>query len=252
MVLQLTRPLVFFDIESTGLSITRDRMVEVAFLKVQPDGNTDFKRYLMNPGIPIPAEVSAIHGITDEDVRFAPKFEQVAGEMYEFLQNTDLAGFNALRFDIPMLAEEFFRVGLDLEVERRQTVDVQLIFHKMEERNLSAAYRFYCQKELENAHSAEADIRATWEVFQAQTQRYNVLPETVQGIAEFTGNHLRVDMEGKLIKGEDGSVKFNFGKHKGRNVAEVFRLEPSYYSWMMDGDFPAYTKKIITGIKLNL
>ena len=172
--------------------------------------------------------------------------------MYEFLQNTDLAGFNALRFDIPMLAEEFFRVGLDLEVERRQTVDVQLIFHKMEERNLSAAYRFYCQKELENAHSAEADIRATWEVFQAQTQRYIVLPETVQGIAEFTGNHLRVDMEGKLIKGEDGSVKFNFGKHKGRNVAEVFRLEPSYYSWMMDGDFPAYTKKIITGIKLNL
>ena len=251
-MLQLTRPLVFFDIESTGLSITRDRMVEVAFLKVQPDGNTDFKRYLMNPGIPIPAEVSAIHGITDEDVRFAPKFEQVAGEMYEFLQNTDLAGFNALRFDIPMLAEEFFRVGLDLEVERRQTVDVQLIFHKMEERNLSAAYRFYCQKELENAHSAEADIRATWEVFQAQTQRYNFLPETVQGIAEFTGNHLRVDMEGKLIKGEDGSVKFNFGKHKGRNVAEVFRLEPSYYSWMMDGDFPAYTKKIITGIKLNL
>ena len=227
-------------------------MVEVAFLKVQPDGNTEFKRYLMNPGIPIPKEVSAIHGITDEDVRFAPKFEQVAGEMFEFLQNSDLAGFNALRFDIPMLAEEFFRVGLDLDVEKRQTVDVQLIFHKMEERNLSAAYRFYCQKELENAHSAEADIRATWEVFQAQIQRYNALPETVQGIAEFTGNHLRVDMEGKLIKGEDGSVKFNFGKHKGRNVTDVFKSEPSYYSWMMDGDFPAYTKKIITGIKLSI
>jgi DNA polymerase III subunit epsilon len=249
--LKLIRPLVFFDIESTGLSITRDRMVEVAFLKVQPDGSTEFKRYLLNPGIPIPAEVSSIHGITDEDVRFAPKFEQVAGEMFEFLQNSDLAGFNALRFDIPMLAEEFFRLGLDLDVDKRQTVDVQLIFHKMEERNLSAAYRFYCQKELENAHSAEADIRATWEVFQAQIQRYDSLPETVQGIAEFTGNHLRVDMEGKLIKGDDGFVKFNFGKHKGRNVADVFRVEPSYYSWMMDGDFPAYTKKIITGIKLN-
>lgn len=252
MALLLTRPLVFFDIESTGLSITRDRMVEIAFLKVQTNGNTEFKRYLLNPGIPIPAEVSAIHGISDEDVRFAPKFEQVAGEMFEFLQNSDLAGFNALRFDVPMLAEEFFRVGLDLEVESRQTVDVQLIFHKMEERNLSAAYRFYCQKELENAHSAEADIRATWEVFQAQILRYSSLPETVKGIAEFTGNHLRVDMEGKLVKGDDGSVKFNFGKHKGRSVAEVFRMEPSYYSWMMDGDFPAYTKKIITGIKLNL
>lgn len=251
-MLKLSRPLVFFDIESTGLSITQDRMVEVAFLKVHLDGTTEFKRYLLNPGIPIPAEVSAIHGIKDEDVRFAPKFDQLAGEMYEFLQNSDFAGFNALRFDIPMLAEEFFRAGLDLEVEKRQTVDVQLIFHKMEERNLSAAYRFYCQKELENAHSAEADIRATWEVFQAQIQKYQILPNTVQGIAEFTGNHLRVDMEGKLIKGDDGFVKFNFGKHKGKRVADVFRTEPSYYSWMMDGDFPAYTKKIITGIKLNL
>ena len=252
MELNLSRPLVFFDIESTGLSITRDRMIEIAFLKAHPDGRTEFKRFLLNPEIPIPAEVTAIHGITDEDVRFAPKFDQVAGEMFEFLQNTDFAGFNALRFDIPLLSEEFFRVGLDLDMEKRQTVDVQLIFHKMEERNLSAAYRFYCQKELNNAHSAEADIRATFEVFQAQINKYNTLPNTVQGIAEFTGNHLRVDMEGKLIKGDDGSIKFNFGKHKGRTVADVFRTEPSYYSWMMDGDFPAYTKKIITQIKLNL
>lgn len=252
MSLILHRPLVFFDIESTGLSITRDRMVEVALLKVFPNQNTEFKRYLLNPGIPIPAEVSEIHGIQDDDVKFAPRFEQVAGEVFEFLQDSDLAGFNALRFDIPMLAEEFFRVGLDLEIEKRQTVDVQLIFHKMEERNLSAAYRFYCQKELENAHSAEADIRATWDVFQAQIKRYPSLPTDVKGIAEFTGNQQRVDLEGKLLKAQDGTVKFNFGKHKGRAVVDVFRSEPSYYSWMMDGDFPAYTKKIITEIKLNL
>jgi DNA polymerase III subunit epsilon len=250
--LQLDKPLVFFDIESTGLSITKDRIVEISFLKALPDGSTERKRYLLNPQIPISPEAQAIHGISNETVGGCPVFEDVSREILDFLEGSDLAGFNSLKFDIPMLMEEFFRVGIDLQVERRNLVDVQVIFHKMEERTLSAAYKFYCNKTLENAHSATADVEATWEVFLEQVKRYSVLPDSIAALAQWMGNDKRVDMENRLVRNEQGIAVFNFGKHKGKPVSEVFAREPSYYNWMMDGDFSSHIKRIITKIKMGV
>ena len=251
MSLSLNRPIVFFDIESTGLNVTKDRIVELALLKIFPDLSQESLAFRINPGIPIAAEATAVHGISDQDVVFEPRFEQLAPKIYEFIEACDLGGFNALRFDIPMLMEEFLRVGMDINIEARELIDVQVIFHKMEERTLSAAYRFYCNKNLEDAHSAKADTQATWEVFKAQTERYPTLPTSIAEIAKFTGNDKKVDLEGRLVKDENGIIIFNFGKHRGKPVVEVFAKEPGYYNWMMEGDFPAYTKKIITQIRMG-
>ncbi len=252
MAIQLSKPLCFFDIESTGLNVTKDRIVEISFIRLQPDGSQQEKHYLLNPLIPISAEASAIHGITDEKVANCPSFAEVAADMHEFIGQADLAGFNALKFDIPMLLEEFARVGIDLQVEKRELIDVQVIFHKMEERTLGAAYRFYCEKNLENAHSAHADTLATLEVFKAQMERYTQLPNNLRELAKWMGNDAKVDLEGRIVLNENQIPVFNFGKHKGKSVKQVFQSEPSYYSWMMEGDFSAHTKRVITKIKMDL
>lgn len=251
-MIELNKPLLFFDIESTGLSVLKDRIVEISFIKLLPDGSEYRKEYLLNPTIPISAEATAVHGITDEMVKDKPTFAEVAHEMYNFIGNADLSGFNALKFDIPMLVEEFMRCDLDLDIASRDIVDVQLIFHKMEERTLAAAYRFYCNKELENAHSATADTEATYEVFKKQIERYDQLKTSIKKISEFTGLKKRADLEGRIVFDEHGHEIFNFGKHKGKKVEEVFAKEPSYYNWMMDGDFAAYTKKVITDIRMRM
>lgn len=252
MNLSLHRPIVFFDIESTGLNTIRDRIVEISLLKVFPDGKEEKCTYLLNPTVPISAESTSIHGFTNDAVKDKPTFKDVGNEIFEFIGTSDLGGFNVLKFDIPMLLEEFLRIGLSFNLKDRDVVDVQIIFHKMEERTLSAAYRFYCNKELVNAHSAEADTIATYEVFKAQIDRYEQLQKDVKFISEFTGVHKRVDLEGRILLNEKGQEVFNFGKHKGRPVEDVFMAEPTYYNWMMDGEFSAYTKNIITEIRLRM
>lgn len=252
MNINLERPIVFFDIESTGLSIIKDRIVEISFLKVFPDKNEERKTYRINPTIPISAEASSIHGIYDSDVKDQPTFDQVGNEIFQFIGSSDLGGFNLLKFDIPMIMEEFIRIGIDFELSGREIIDVQVIFHKMEERTLSAAYRFYCNSELMNAHSAEADTVATYEVFKAQLERYHQLQTSIRSISEFTGLNKRVDLEGRIILNQKNEEIFNFGKHKGKTVESVFSSEPTYYNWMMDGEFPAYTKKVITDIRLRM
>lgn len=252
MTIQLQRPLCFFDIESTGLNVTKDRIVEISFIRLLPDGTQQEKHFLLNPLIPISAEASAIHGFTDDKVANCPSFADVATDMHAFLEEADLAGFNALKFDIPMLLEEFARVGIDLQVEKRELIDVQVIFHKMEERTLSAAYRFYCDKDLKNAHSAHADTMATLEVFKAQMEKYAQLPNNLRDLAKWMGNDSKIDLEGRIVLNENKIPVFNFGKHKGKSVKQVFMAEPSYYSWMMEGDFSAHTKRIITKIKMDM
>jgi DNA polymerase-3 subunit epsilon len=247
MNLQLTRPLAFIDLETTGVNIGTDRIVEIAIVKIMPDGSRQVKRKLINPLIPIPAGSSDIHGITDDMVKDAPSFKQVANEIKQFLDNCDLGGYNSNRFDIPMLVEEFLRVGLDFSVENRKMVDVQKVFHMMEQRTLSAAYKFYCNKVLEAAHSAEADAQATWEVLDAQVQRYATIGNTVESIVKFTGEDDIVDFARRFIK-VNGVEVFNFGKYKGRSVAEILKMEPQYYDWMMKGDFSLHTKQKLTEI----
>ncbi|MBN2614219.1 MAG: 3'-5' exonuclease [Bacteroidales bacterium] len=265
MELQLKRPLAFFDIESTGLNVIRDRIVELCIVKVHPGSKTETKTWLLNPEIPISKEASDIHGITDEMVQDKPTFKQVAHDVERFLANSDLAGYNSNRFDIPMLVEELMRAGIDFEVENRRFVDVQNIFMKMEPRTLKAAYRFYVQKELENAHSAEADVMATYEVLKAQLDRYQdtefedkkgkitkpVLND-VDALARFSQHHRNADLSGQVIYNADGKEVFQFGKHKGKTVEEVFRAEPAYYDWMQRADFPLYTKRLMTRIKLRM
>lgn len=247
MNLQLTRPLAFIDLETTGVNIGTDRIVEIAIVKILPDGNRLTKRKLINPQQPIPAGASDVHGITDEMVRDAPTFKQVANEIKQFLDNCDLGGYNSNRFDIPMLVEEFLRVGLEFNIENRKMVDVQKVFHMMEQRTLSAALKFYCGKTLEAAHSAEADAFATWEVLDAQVQRYPSIGNTVESIVKFTGEDDIVDFARRFIK-VNGVEVFNFGKHKGRPVTEVLKAEPQYYDWMMKGDFSLHTKQKLTEI----
>lgn len=249
--LKLTRPLAFFDLEATGVNVAKDRIVEISILKAMPDGETKLYTKRINPTIPIPAEASAIHGIYDEDIKDVPTFEQIGHEIAQFLKDADLAGYNCRNFDVPMLMEEFLRVGIDFEMKGRRIVDVQNIFHKMEQRTLSAAYRFYCDKNLENAHSAEADTIATYEVLKAQLVRYNELENDVKFLDEFSQRHNTVDFAGHFVYNEDGVEVFNFGKHKGKPISMVLAAEPSYYNWMMDADFPQYTKKILTEIRLR-
>ena len=246
-MIQLSRPLVFIDLETTGINLGTDRIVEIALVKIGADQSRLVKRKLINPEMPIPEAASAVHGITDEMVRQAPTFKQAANEIRQFLEQCDIAGYNSNRFDIPMLAEEFLRAGLDLDIRNRKLIDVQKIFHMMEQRTLSAAYKFYCNKNLEAAHSAEADATATYEVLEAQLQRYPQLGNDLESILKFVGEEGIVDFARRFVL-ENGVEVFNFGKHKGRPVAEVLRAEPQYYDWMMRGDFPLHTKQKLTEI----
>jgi DNA polymerase-3 subunit epsilon len=245
MKLQLSRPIAFIDLETTGINITTDRIVELAIVKISPDGTKLVKRKLINPLMPIPASSSAIHGITDEMVKDAPSFKQIANEIKQFIEGADLGGYNSNRFDIPMLLEEFLRAGIEYTVDGKKLVDVQKVFHMMEQRTLSAAYKFYCSKTLEGAHGAEADATATWEVLEAQLERYPQIGDTVESIVKFTGEDDIVDFARRFVK-EKGIEVFNFGKHKGKPVAQVLKEEPQYYDWMMKGDFPINTKQKLT------
>lgn len=252
MELNLKNPIIFFDLETTGTDTVRDRIVEISYLKVSPNGKEESKTKRLNPEMPIPAGASAIHGIYDEDVKDCPTFKQIAKSLAAQMEGCDLAGFNSSRFDVPLLAEEFLRAGIDIDFSKRKMIDVQIIFHKKEQRTLEAAYRFYCDKTLENAHSAEADTRATYEVLKAQLDRY---PDLVNDMAtlseEFSFFNNNVDLAGRIILDENGVEVFNFGKHKGKPVIEVLKKEPSFYAWMMDADFPLNTKQVLTKIKLR-
>lgn len=247
MALQLNRPLVFIDLETTGTNLSTDRIVEIAIVKVLPDGSKTVKRKILNPQVPIPVGSSEIHGITDEMVKEAPTFKQVANELKQFIDDADFSGYNSNRFDIPLLIEEFLRAGIIIDMLNRRMLDVQHIFHMMEKRTLGAAYKFYCQKELSDAHSAEADATATWEVLEAQLTRYEHLGNTLDTILQFTGEEKIVDFARRFVMDNEIEV-FNFGKHKGRPVSEVLRAEPQYYDWMMKGDFPLHTKQKLTEI----
>jgi DNA polymerase-3 subunit epsilon len=252
MKLNLKRPIIFFDLETTGVDTAKDRIVEVSMIKVMPDGEEVVRTRRINPQMHIPEEASAIHGIKDEDVKDAPTFAQVAKSMAQFIEGCDFGGFNSNRFDLPMLVEEFLRAGVDVDFKRRRFIDVQNIFHKMEQRTLVAAYKFYCDKDLEAAHSAEADTRATYEVLKAQLDRYPDLQNDVAALADFSERGQSADYAGRIGYDDKGEEIFNFGKYKGRKVSDVFRDEPSYYAWMMNGDFPLYTKKVITEIYLRM
>lgn len=253
MKLNIKRPIVFFDLESTGVNVATDRIIEYSFIKIFPSGDQEVKTGRVNPTIPIPLESSLIHGIYDEDVKDAPVFSKVAQEINEFIHNCDLGGYNAQKFDVPLLAEELLRTGIDFDMSTRKMVDVQVIFHKMEQRTLAAAYKFYCQKELENAHSAEYDIAATLEVLEKQLEMYSSsVQNDITFLHEFTKTNKNVDFAGRIILNEEGVEVFNFGKHKGKTVEEVLEKEPSYYSWMINGEFPLYTKKSLTDIKQKI
>lgn len=252
MKLNLKRPIVFFDLETTGVDTAKDRIVEVSMIKIMPDGEEIVRTRRINPQMHIPEQATAIHGITDDDVKDCPTFAQVAKSMAQFIDGCDFGGFNSNRFDLPMLVEEFLRAGVDVDFRRRRFVDVQNIFHKMEQRTLVAAYKFYCDKNLEEAHSAEADTRATYEVLMAQLDRYPELQNDVAALADFSERGQTADFAGRIGYNDKQEEVFNFGKYKGRRVEDVFREEPSYYSWMMNGDFPLYTKKVITEIYLRL
>lgn len=251
MNLNLKRPIVFFDLETTGLNITKDKIVEISYIKVYPNGTEEQKTLRINPGMPIPKESTEVHHITDADVANCPRFNQVAKELAAVFEGSDIAGFNSNRFDIPMLQEEFLHAGVSFDFTKRKFVDVQTIFHKMEQRNLTAAYRFYCGKELENSHSANADTRATYEVLKSQLDRYPSLQNDVDYLAAFSTQNKNVDLAGRFVYNEKNEVVFNFGKYKGRSVKEVFKVDSGYYGWMMNGDFPQDTKNVLTKIKLQ-
>jgi len=251
MELNLKKPLVILDLETTGVSIATDRIVEISALKVHPGGAEDWLTMRLNPGIPISPEATRIHGISDADVANAPHFKDVAKRIASFLEGCDLAGFNSMKFDIPILCEEFLRVNFDFNPAKHRYVDVQVIFHKKEQRTLGAAYRFYCNRELENAHSAQADAAATYEILKAQLDRYPDLENDIEKLSSFSAFNNNADLAGRIVFNEQGKEIFNFGKHKGKPVELVFKEEPSYYSWMMNGDFPLNTKQVITAIKLR-
>ncbi len=251
MELNLRRPIAFLDLETTGINVSTDRIVEISVLKISQDGKQEWMSTRINPEMPIPPKSTAIHGITDADVADAPVFREIAKKLIAFLEGTDLAGYNAIKFDIPVLAEEFLRINMDFNFLKRKYIDVQVIFHKKEQRTLAAAYQFYCNKELENAHSSMADTQATFDVLKSQLDRYSDLENDVEKLAEFSSFNNNVDFAGRIIYDENGIEIFNFGKHKGKSVEKVFIEDPSYYSWMMNADFPLYTKKILTEIKLR-
>ena len=252
MKLNLKNPLLFFDIESTGLNVATDRIVEISALKVIPNGDQEIKTRRLNPTIPISPEAQNIHGISNEDVAGCPTFKEVAKSLAQWMSGCDFAGYNAIRFDVPMLAEEFLRAGVNFDFRKRKLVDVQNIFHKMEQRTLSAALKFYCNKELANAHSAEADTIATLEILEAQLDKYNdVLENDVKFLSEFSTKSKFVDYAGRIVLDENDVPIINFGKHKGKAVESVFKSDPSYYSWMMNGEFTLDTKQVITELKIK-
>jgi len=247
--LNLEKPIAFFDLETTGINTSQDRIVEISILKILADGTKEKPyTFLINPGIAISPESTKVHGISDEDVKDKPTFKELAPELLGILDNCDLAGYNSNKFDIPLLMEEFKRYQIPFSMEGRRTIDVQNIFHKMEQRTLVAAYRFYCNKEIEKAHSAEADITATYEVLLAQLQKYETLNNDVNQLHEFSRQANTADLSGRILKNEEGKEIFNFGKYKGRLVEDIFKNESSYYSWMMNGEFPQDTKDLITVI----
>lgn len=250
MKLNILSPIAFFDLETTGINVAKDRIVEIAILKVLPDGKEVNYRKLVNPTIPIPQETSEIHNIYDEDVKDAPTFKDIAMEVILFLKDCDLAGYNSDRFDIPLLMEEFLRVDVNFDLKDRKLIDVQTIFHLMEKRTLSAAYRFYCKKKLEDAHSAVADVKATYEILQSQLDTYPNLKNDIDFLSDFTRKNARfADLNGRIAYNKKGEEIINFGKFKGKTVVEAFTQEPGYYNWMMNGDFPQYTKLVISRIK---
>ncbi|MDU8885545.1 3'-5' exonuclease [Yeosuana sp. MJ-SS3] len=251
MSLNLTKPLCFFDLETTGVNISKDRIVEISILKVNPGGNEESKTWLVNPEMPIPKEVTAIHGISDADVADKPTFKELAKEIFVMIKDSDLAGFNSNRFDIPLLAEEMLRAEIDFDMKNRLAIDVQNIFHKMEQRTLSAAYKFYCDKDLDNAHSAEADTKATFEVLKAQVEKYDELENNSKFLAEFSSRKKFADFAGFIAYNKKGEECFSFGKHKNKTVIEVLEKEPGYFGWLLNADFPLYTKKVLTAIKLR-
>lgn len=251
MELNLTKPMVFFDLETTGINISKDRIVEIAILKVFPNGNKESKTWLVNPEMEIPKEAIDIHGITNERIVNEPTFAALAPQVSEMIKGCDLAGFNSNRFDIPLLAEEMLRAVIDFDMKNRLAIDVQVIFHKKEQRTLGAAYRFYCDKELVDAHSAMADATATYEILKAQLDKYDDLENDVNFLEVFSHHKKNADFAGMIVFDKDGDEVFNFGKHKGKKVTEIFEKEPGYYAWIQNADFPLFTKKILTAVKLR-
>jgi DNA polymerase-3 subunit epsilon len=252
MELNLKKPLVFFDLETTGVNIATDKIVEISILKVFPNGNKESKTWLVNPEIEIPAESSAIHGITNEKVVTEPTFKELAPKVYALIADSDLAGFNSNRFDIPLLAEEMMRVGIDFDMIDRKAIDVQVIFHKKEQRTLGAGYQFYCNKELEGAHGAEADTNATFEILLAQIEKYKDIGSSVDELSEYSTHGKRADFAGFILFNEESEEIFSFGKYKGRTVEEVFKENPGYNAWIQNADFPLYTKKVLKEIKQRM
>ena len=251
MELNLKNPLFFFDLETTGIDIVNDRIVEIAYLKVYPNGNKESKTIRVNPTIPIPPASTEIHGIKDEDVKDCPTFSELAKEISKVIEGCDLAGYNSNKFDIPLLAEEMLRADVEIDLMKRKFVDVQVIFLKKEQRTLSAAYQFYCNKQLENAHSADADTMATYEILKAQLDRYPDIKNDVDEISKYSSHNKNADFAGRMIFNENGEEVFNFGKYKGKKVTDILEKDPGYYGWMMNSDFPLYTKKVLTNIKLR-
>lgn len=251
MQLNLSKPICFFDLETTGVKISQDRIVEISILKVFPDGKEESKTWLVNPEMTIPQEVIEIHGITNEKVANEPTFKELAKEIYNLIKDSDLGGFNSNRFDIPLLAEEMLRADIDFDMKNRQAIDVQTIFHKMEQRTLSAAYKFYCDKNLDDAHSAEADTNATYQVLKAQLSRYEQLENDTKFLADFSSRKKFADFAGFISYNKKGEECFSFGKHKGKLVTDVLENEPGYFGWLLNADFPLYTKKVLTSIKLR-
>ena len=251
MQLKLTKPICFFDLETTGINIAKDRIVEISILKIFPNGNKESKTWLVNPEVEIPSEVVAVHGISNEKVANEPTFKELSKEIYAIIKDSDLGGFNSDRFDIPLLAEEMLRADVDFDMKNMMSIDVQTIFHKMEKRTLGAAYKFYCNKDLEGAHSAEADTMATYEVLLSQLDRYSELENNVKKLSEFTTRKKSLDFAGFIVANENQEPSFSFGKHKGKTVDEVLEKEPGYFGWIINADFPLYTKKVLTQLKLS-
>lgn len=252
MNLNLKNPLIFFDLETTGVNITHDKIVEISYIKVFPNGTEEEKTIRINPGRHIPEEASAIHHITDDDVKDAPLFKDVAKSLSKVFEGCDIAGFNSNRFDVPLLVEEFLNAGIVVDFSKRKFVDVQTIFHKMEQRTLVAAYKFYCDKDLTEAHSANADTRATYEVLKAQLDRYSSLKNDVDYLSDFSSQKKNVDLMGRIVYNDNREEVFNFGKYKGMRVRDVLMKDLGYYSWMMQGDFAQDTKRVLTNIKLSM
>ncbi|WP_128330335.1 3'-5' exonuclease [Apibacter sp. HY039] len=251
MELKLHKSICFFDLETTGINVSKDRIVEISILKVNPNQSKESKTWKVNPQIPIPKESSLIHGIYDKDVENAPIFKEIAPQILEMIKDSDLAGYNSNRFDIPLLAEELLRNDFEFDIKKHRPIDVQVIFHKMEPRTLAAAYKFYCDSDLENAHSASADTLATYEVLKAQVEKYDAVENDMKFLHEFTTQNKNADLAGFVGLDKEGDEIFNFGKHKGKKLKEIFKSDQGYYSWLMHADFPLYSKKIFTRTKLK-